>query len=293
MDASPPYPIQTGTVPGAVSDGTAQDSIYLFAGAGAGSLVAKFYTADPADGDPYINTSKDRNYDLQTDVLLNSGSVAVSTLGMDAVNVEAGPYYPVLDIEGATLHVTGSLVGTIPISDYPAGLGTVLSYAQEYASLIEFFYGIPVDFTNGGTIDIGSGGKLEVGGSIDPGYVLSFGSGSGNTLELDGVVPAAAVGGTIVVGGTTWSCATRPAPASTRRAARCRSRRWPSATWSIPCCPDRCRSPGSAIAASTCTAIPRRAALPRSISLPARSATDCRGATCCCPPITRSTWTAP
>jgi hypothetical protein len=202
VDANPPYPITTGTVPGAVAGGVAQDSIYIFAGGAPGSVVADFYTADPADGDPYVAAASDGNYDLATDVLLNAGSVEVASLGMDAVNVQGTTFYPKLDIEGATLHVTGTLVGQIPTTDYPAGIGTALAYAQQYALELELFYGIRVAFTNGGTIDIGSGGKLELGGSIDTGYVLAFNGGNGNVLQLDGVTPAASVGGTIAVGGT-------------------------------------------------------------------------------------------
>jgi hypothetical protein len=202
VDANPPYPIVTGTVPGAVVGSVAQDNVYIFAGGAPGSVVADFYTANPADGDPYLAAASDGNYDLATDVLLNAGSVEVASLGMDAVNVQGTTYYPKLDIEGATLHVTGTLVGQIPIAAYPAGIGTALAYAQEYAAELAFFYGIRVAFTNGGTIDIGTGGKLELGGSIDTGYVLAFNRGSGNVLQLDGVTEAAAIGGTVAVGGT-------------------------------------------------------------------------------------------
>jgi hypothetical protein len=202
VDATPPYPITTGTVPGAVVGGVAQDNIYIFAGGAPGSVVADLYNANPAEGHPYVAAASNGNYDLATDVLLNAGSIEVGSLGMDAVNVQGTTFYPKLDIEGATLHVTGTLVGQIPTSAYPAGIGTALAYAEAYASELAFFYGVRVAFTNGGTIDIGSGGKLELGGSIDTGYVLAFNGGSGNVLQLDGVTEAASIGGTVAVGGT-------------------------------------------------------------------------------------------
>ncbi|GAN76275.1 Hint domain-containing protein [Acidisphaera rubrifaciens] len=200
VDAVPPYPIVTGTVPGAVSGGVPQDSIYLFAGSAPGALVNQFYTPNPSKGDPYLAASPDGNYELPTTVLLNTGSVEVNTLGMASLNVGAGSDQPVLEVEGATLHVAGNLVGNYPTVDYPAGVGYLVEQVQAYAPLIELL-GYSVNFGAGGTVDIGGGGVVEIGGTIQPGFTFAFGSGSGNTLRLDGVTTAAATGGTLAVGG--------------------------------------------------------------------------------------------
>ena len=128
VDASPPYPIVTGTVPGAVIGGVAQDSIYLFAGSAPGSLVNTYYTPNPSKGDPYLAANVGGNYDLATTIVLNAGSVEINTLGMAALNVGGlFSYEPILDVEFATLHVTGNLVGNYPTADYPAGIGYLVS----------------------------------------------------------------------------------------------------------------------------------------------------------------------
>ena len=200
VDASPPYPIVTGTVPGAVVAGVAQDNIYLFAGSAAGVLVNDFYTPDPAKGDPYLAASPDGNYELPTTVLLNAGSVEVNTLGMASLNVGAGPYEPVLDVQGGTLHVAGSLVGNYPTVDYPAGIGYLVEQVLTYAPYIELL-GYSVNFAAGGIVGINSGGVVEIGGTIQPGFTFAFGGGTGNRLQLDGVTTSAATGGTLAVGG--------------------------------------------------------------------------------------------
>ena len=196
VDALPAYPITTGTVPGAVAGA---DSVYLFAGSAKGSTVDQFYTPNPSKGDPYIAKGADGNYDFSTDVLLNAGSVELNTLGLEEVNFQAGPYAPTLDIEGATLHVDGSVVSTYDPNKFPAGLAHIVKTGSQYAGLFGVTFPQP-----GGTIDLGGGGLLEVGGSIDPNVVLNFGTGTGNTLRLDGVTKAAAVtaGGTFTVGAT-------------------------------------------------------------------------------------------
>ncbi len=178
VDALPS--LTTGTVPGATSGGVAQDSVYLVAGQGSGSAINQFYHPDPAKGDPFIATGADGNYDFPTDVLLNSGSVALNTLGLEQANALAGPFAPTLDIEGATLDVTGSVVSTYNSNLLPAGLGTLVQQAQPFTG----FLGITLP-QPGGTIDIGSGGRLEVGGSIDAQVAVQFNGGSGNTLRLD------------------------------------------------------------------------------------------------------------
>jgi Ca2+-binding RTX toxin-like protein len=129
---------------------------------------------------PFIATGADGNYDFPTAVLLNSGSVALNTLGLEQANVQAGPLAPTLDIEGATLHVVGSVVSTYNPSKLPPGISTLVADAAPVVG----FFGITLP-QPGGTIDIGSGGRLEVGGSIDAQVAVKFNGGSGNTLRLD------------------------------------------------------------------------------------------------------------
>ncbi len=189
VDASPPYPLVSGTAPGAVVGGVAQDSAYLLAGSGSGSAINQLYHPNPSKGDPFIATGADGNYDFPTDVLLNSGSVELATLGLEQVNALAGPFAPTLDIEGATLHVTGSVVSTYNASKLPPGISGAVADAAPYAGLLGVTLPQP-----GGTIDIGNGGTLEVGGSIDAQVAIAFQGGSGNVLRLDA---ASAPAGTI------------------------------------------------------------------------------------------------
>ena len=175
-----PTSLMVGTVPGAVSGGVAQDNAFLFAGAASGTLVNSIYHPNPALGDPFIATAADGNYELPTDVLLNSGSVELNTLGLEQANVQAGPLAPTLDIEGATLDVTGSVISTYNPSKLPPGISRIIADAATVVS----FLGITLP-QPGGTIDIGGGGRLEVGGSIDAQVALKFNGGTGNTLRLD------------------------------------------------------------------------------------------------------------
>src|SRR5579875_251365 len=165
VDANPPYPIITGTVPGATVAGVAQDSIYIFAGQASGPLVDLAYHPDPSKGDPFIAKGGDGNYDFATDVRLSTGSVAVQTLALEEINFQATtPFVPILDIEGATLDVQGPLLSTYDTGKFPAGLSTVVQAASGA--------GVPQP---GGSIIVGGGGTLEVAGSIDNFVTVGFG----------------------------------------------------------------------------------------------------------------------
>ncbi|MCB8881055.1 Hint domain-containing protein [Acidisoma cellulosilytica] len=197
VDNDPPYPILTGTVPGAVVGGVAQDSVYLFAGAANGSFVNQFYTPDPAKGDPYIAEDSSGNYSFPTEVVLNSGSVALNTLGLESINVEDGPVSPVLEVLGSTLDIQGSIESTYDSSEFPAGLSSIVADAEEFGG----FFGITVP-TPGGTIDIGQTATVEVGGTIGADVDVNFAVGTGDVLKLDGVTQAAATDGIYTVGAT-------------------------------------------------------------------------------------------
>ncbi len=101
-------------------------------------------------------------------------------MGLEQANVQAGPFSPTLDIEGATLDVTGSVVSTYLSSKLPPGINRIIADAAPFISVLGITLPQP-----GGTIDIGGGGQLEVGGSIDAQVAVRFNGGSGNTLQLD------------------------------------------------------------------------------------------------------------
>ncbi len=174
VDAEP-LPLMTGTVPAAVSGGVPQDSAFLVAGQGIGSMVDTSYHPNPAKGDPFIAAGADGNYDFPTDVVLNSGSVALNTLGLEQANV-GGSFAPTLDIEGAALDVAGSVLSLYSPSLLPPGPGSFVANAG--------LFSVPDPPPQpGGTIEIGNGGTLEVGGSLDA--AVQFNAGSGNVLKLD------------------------------------------------------------------------------------------------------------
>jgi hypothetical protein len=190
VDINPPYPIETGTVPGAVTGGVAEDSAYIFSGAANGALVDEFYTPDPAKGDPYIAKDAFGNYTFPTEIDLNSGTVALDNLGMESFSLGDTAAPPTLEVEGASLLVLGSIESTFDNDKYPAGLGNIVAAAE----------GFGVDPTPGGNIDIGQTGTVAVVGTIGTGVNIAFGTGTGNLLDLLGVTEAAATNGTYTVG---------------------------------------------------------------------------------------------
>jgi hypothetical protein len=190
VDINPPYPIETGTVPGAVSGGVAEDSAYIFSGAASGTLVDKIYTPDPAEGDPYIAKDASGNYTFPTEIDLNSGTVALDNLGMESFSLEDSVAPPTLEIEAASLLVLGSIESTFDSDKYPAGLGNIVATGEEFG----------FDPTPGGNIDIGQTGTVAVVGTIGTGVNIAFGTGTGNLLDLLGVTEAAATNGIYTVG---------------------------------------------------------------------------------------------
>ena len=122
----------TGTVPGAVAGGVPQDSVFLAAGQAFGQTFNLFYQPDPGNGDPFLAADGDGNYDFPADVVLNSGSVALNTLGLEQAN-GGGSFAPTLDIEGATLDVTGSVVALYSPNLLPPGPSSIVAEGGNFA----------------------------------------------------------------------------------------------------------------------------------------------------------------
>ena len=138
-------------------------------------MIDTSYHPNPAKGDPFIAAGADGNYDFPVDVVLNAGSAALNTLGLEQANV-GGALAPTLDIEGATLDVAGSVVSLYSPSLLPPGPGSFVANAG--------LFPVPDPPPQpGGTIEIGNGGTLEVGGSLDA--TVQFNAGNGNVLRLD------------------------------------------------------------------------------------------------------------
>jgi hypothetical protein len=164
--------VVSGTVP---SNG---DNVGLIAGAidpGAFAL----YTPDPAHGDPYIASSS-----YPVDVLLNSGSVAIGDLLLAGFNQYAtvfGPgapeQFPTLDVEGATLNVSGDIIDTGTVTFPPINLGFFGTISSAEAS-------------GGGTVDIGHGGTVDIGGVVPSDITFNFNDGDSNVLDIAGLAKA-------------------------------------------------------------------------------------------------------
>ncbi|MBV9736311.1 MAG: Hint domain-containing protein [Acidisphaera sp.] len=159
-------PPTTGTVPGSgtgTSGGAGNDSAYLVAGkVPPGTFSPPFYTPNPSQGKPYINSTN-----FPVNVLLNNGSVEVATLGLGGYNPAISFGYsnfPTLDIEGAALHVTGNVVGTFT-KTFPPPFNTQTA-------------------TGGGTIDLGTTSMLEVDGTVDSTILVNFRDPNNDTLAL-------------------------------------------------------------------------------------------------------------
>lgn len=175
-------PPTTGTVPGSgtgTSGGTTgQDNAYLIAGqVPSYAFSPPFYTPN-GTSKPYIGSTN-----FPVNVLYNSGFDEIGTLGLGGYNPFGGGNYPTLDIEGATLDVTGPVVGTYT-KTFPAPFG------EQTAS-------------GGGTIELGTAGVLDIGGTVDSSILVDFVDGDSDLLGLaasDAAAPSAFAG---TIGGFT------------------------------------------------------------------------------------------
>ncbi len=163
--------VVTGTIPPAGSN------VGLVAGAIAPQAFA-LYQPDPANGDPYLGSSSS----FPVDVLLNAGTVTVDNLLLAGFNEFASiPFFggtteqfPTLDVEGATLNVTGDIIDdgtvTFPTINVPI-LGPINSATA----------------SGGGTVDIGHGGTVDITGAVPSDITFNFNDSDGNVLEIAGL----------------------------------------------------------------------------------------------------------
>jgi len=162
----------TGTVP---ADGA---NIGLIAGA-IDPFVLSYYVADPAEGDPYINFPA--NGAFSVDVVLNSGSVELGNLLLAGFNeyadviTSAPTQYPTLDVQGATLTISGDILdsGTVMFPTISTPLGDFDSATA----------------SGGGTIELGNGASVDLtqtSGMVVPSDItFNFNDADGNILEID------------------------------------------------------------------------------------------------------------
>lgn len=100
-------------------------------------------------------------------VVLASTSVTIATLGLAEFTLGAPVLLPTLDIENASLTVSGAIVDHFN-KTLPTPIGTQ-------------------SFTRGGTILLGHAASLRVGGTVDAGINVSFADTTSSRLLLDGV----------------------------------------------------------------------------------------------------------
>jgi glycosyltransferase involved in cell wall biosynthesis len=159
----------TGVVP---TDGA---NVGIIAGA-IDPFVLGLYSPNVSAGDPYFNFPS--NGAFSVDVLLNSGSVQVGNLLLAGFNqyanvIESAPtQYPTLDVEGATLTVTGNILDTATVTFPPIStpIGTISSATAN----------------GGGTIDLGHGATVNLDGSVPSDITFNFNDASSNVLEISG-----------------------------------------------------------------------------------------------------------
>jgi hypothetical protein len=163
----------TLTIAGSVTTGivpTTGDNIGLIAGEISDAIFAQYkLQEDPAKGKPFINSNT-----YSVDVLLNSGSIELGSMVLAGFNVfPAVPQFPTLDVEGAALTLTGSILdtGTAVFPPIDVGFGQTISSAQA---------------SGGGTIDLGQTATVAIGASVAASIVVNFNDAANNVLEIDG-----------------------------------------------------------------------------------------------------------
>ncbi len=164
----------TLTIAGSVTTGivpTTGDNVGLIAGEISDALFALYkQQEDPDNGKPFINSNT-----YSVDVLLNSGSIELGSMVLAGFNVfPAVAQFPTLDVEGAALTLTGSILDTgtavFPPIDTGFPFGTISSATA----------------TGGGTIDLGQSATVDIGASVAANIVFNFNDATNNVLEIDG-----------------------------------------------------------------------------------------------------------
>jgi hypothetical protein len=171
---------ETLTIGGTVTAGTVPSNgsnVGLVAGA-IDPVVFNFYTPDPANGDPFLASSS-----FPVDVVLNSGSLSLGNLLLSGFNQYASiPFigsgaveqFPTLDVEGASLTVTGQILDTASVTFPTINVPFVGGINSGTA-------------TGGGTIELGHGATVDILGAVAAGITFRFEDGNDNVLEIGGV----------------------------------------------------------------------------------------------------------
>ena len=164
----------TLTIAGSVTTGivpTTGDNVGLIAGEISEALYLAYkQQEDPANGKPFINSNT-----YSVDVLLNSGSIQLDSMVLAGFNEFTDlpmPQLPTLDVEGASLTLTGSILdsGTAVFPPINIGFETISSAPA----------------TGGGTIDLGQTATVDIGASVAASIVVNFNDAANNVLEIGG-----------------------------------------------------------------------------------------------------------
>ncbi len=165
---------ETLTIGGTVTSGTVPPSgsnVGIVAGAISPGGICAVYAQTRRTETPTSQASI-----FPVDILLNSGAVSIGSLLLSGFNQYASfigstpPQFPTLDVEGATLSVTGNILDTATVN-FP----TISALGISSGTAI-----------GGGTIDIGQGGTVEIGGAVPTDITFHFEDGKNNVLEIGG-----------------------------------------------------------------------------------------------------------
>ena len=173
---------ETLTIGGTVTSGTvppAGSNIGLIAGAIDPNAFA-FYTPNPGLGDPYIGSSS-----FPVDVLINSGTVTLDSVVMSGFNTytnviggHATAQFPTLDVEGATLTITGSVLASASVT-FPPIVIPPIPFILPHGTTITH-----ASATGGGTFDLGNSATVVVDGAVSQGVTFHFNDANNNELEV-------------------------------------------------------------------------------------------------------------
>jgi hypothetical protein len=160
---------QLGDIPGSGLGGSsgALDDVTILSGQVGAANAAAFLSMSPVQSTDYY-----------VDVLVNT-DVTIHNLTLAGFNNLADPglaQFPILDVHGATLNVTGSVFDTLAVG--PLG----------------------VQATGGGEIELYLGAKVNIGGSVPADVLFHFYDGAANVLTLGGLVSTASQ----TIYGFTW-----------------------------------------------------------------------------------------
>jgi len=154
----------TGTVPGTVPAGIpgTGDDAGLVAGAISASDLAFYNIFAPGRNDPTIESNS-----LPVYVAINTGTIYLNNLLLAGFGIDTPALHPTLDVEGATLFISGNILNTESVT-LPSGLGSTAA-------------------TGGGTIDVGSGGLVEANGTVQADIDFNFMDSSNDVVKLDNI----------------------------------------------------------------------------------------------------------